>query len=43
MGEVVSIASQKGGVGKTFVTVNLATTLAVAGHKGLTDTAEKLL
>src|SRR5512133_2230343 len=30
---IVSVTSGKGGVGKTFVTINLATTLAKAGKK----------
>lgn len=33
--KTVTVFSNKGGVGKTFVTTNLATSLAVAGHKVL--------
>ena len=33
--KTITIFSNKGGVGKTFVTVNLATSLALSGHKVL--------
>ena len=35
MTNTISVFNHKGGVGKTFVTTNLATTLAVAGYKVL--------